>query len=1649
MRPKNLMIFITFISLIVLTSSLVSASNNDNYINIEHASQGEADALMYTSAPSFSEGDVYTTYIKSATSDGVMITGFGGITVTEDPFDGTSYTFDGWGIRVEVDTDDYGLEENPTNIRVIDGGGTTHIIDSSPSSDTWYKVEFIFGSGTGVTVKVYSLDGSELGSVSTTTSSYLSEIIIGVGWDTSSTSPGRFDFVSYTSTDSDSFEDGDYTSSPTWSKFQWSLEGFPAEASVSTYDTSDPLYDFVPGSGGSSGEAGLSFSSFDGLTTNLSLYNQTELSNFSGLVLEKTGFGKIEWNNPVNAYQDFDSNVDIGQNYIYVDSASLNSTLNSSANLSFYNVEFDTFEVYKDGEVCGDCVVEREGNTVNVQVNGFSNYSIDGLTLYIEELSPSDGGKVSSFPITLSAKLSNNQNKSMNSTLIQRKSWNLSDYNSYSSLSGLNGNINFQVGDNGTKLFLSDGSLIYQYNCSSPWNISSCVYSGINDSFGESDIFYFGDNGNKLYSRVDSIILTYFSYDCETPWDISNCTSSSNNFPEPSGDGNVKSMFLSEDGTNLYFAFSGGEIKQFPCSIGWNLSSCSTSGVESKTTQSSVVNGMYFNRYGDKLYHDDGNSSVFRYDCSEKWNVSTCEYIQNITFDTDNVDDIVLKPFGSRMYLMNSTYIGEYLPRVNLSTYTNISNGSVVTHQIEEEEEGSYFWSIETEINPTIQSDIFSFEVDYINTCEEFMNMTDGTYHVSSDIDCSGYNFTKTTQQGNLTIKGNDHTIYNITTYGTGGIIEEPSNTYNLNISDLRFENINVTSSVGTAIFEVRRVILDNLTFHNAYVKSDDEAGIVTILDYNGVSSYKNITITDSYIEGQDSVGGLVGRTYGNVEYKNILIKNTTVSGRDMVGGFFGQIRGRNSDVESQTFIGDVEGRDMVGGFFGRAFPNSYKDDARTENTYINVTVNATGDEVGGFGGRIYVQAPDTDFFRIIEFMVYGKVYGNNDVGGLVGTWYRQRNRDSTARSGIIRNKVYGNNNVGGFVGKLYQMYDDTFTISSTEEIIFLSEPQGNSNVGSIVGEWNVYSGGTSEDIKGFSHTYIDKNILGRLPQVGNDDTEPVSNEYETYDLVEEASYPDYEWYFGTLFEIVENESYPYLLDKSDEIGIPYAHPIPPKVVDVNLTVESDTYLIGRCQANEKDSVNVTYEYNLLVNNVTVESGTTNETEAGELVVVANHTLTEPGNATLYCNATDETDQTSITKSLEYEIPNLPPFFEECSIISGEKKGDDFVAYGNATDFDNDNITYQYKFLNADNNVTLRNFSSSDTYTGCGSDNECNKYDEIKVECKAITELHNTTNVSEVRDIKDTVSELNITPEEGKHDKEANITFDFYDIDGDVYNYSCYADQDDEGYTPLYTVFEDSANFGERNIDVSDWGNAYFTIWCEMNNTRYKSDETLRVKHPSTGGGGGTVGLDDPIEDCNIKVVPSEVTINSPEDVSIKVRNNDARETYITRDVYFEGEVSHRLSLDKAELIIPARDTQELRIRPEGWDDIDGTATLVMMSKGCKDVEVPIEVNNVTFEQNVIQTTTQNAITGMSTLTANGTVAYELGTYVNEPIVPQFPGFKVYLIFGVIALVIGGVIVGASFAGNEFLDWILKGIIWIVLTSVLSGFLVLIIRSLF
>lgn len=297
------------------------------------------------------------------------------------------------------------------------------------------------------------------------------------------------------------------------------------------------------------------------------------------------------------------------------------------------------------------------------------------------------------------------------------------------------------------------------------------------------------------------------------------------------------------------------------------------------------------------------------------------------------------------------------------------------------------------------------------------------TYVVVSDIDMSGISWTPFAFSGVL--NGNGFTIKNLSvSSGSGnlGIFTTISGT----ISDLKFENLTVASSVYENVFvggvcgELTGV-LSNIHVVSGSIsgKTSYIGGIVGKMSSGTISRSSNGATVQG--EANDTEGGTAGGICGWFAGGNIsdCENRGKVDNDRFTGGIAGYVTALGfSNLKN---YGEVIGKDNVGGIFGYLV---YGGDMNV-NGFANAG-NISGENyVGGLIGQLYNRTANTNHTLLLNRLSnQANVQGMNYVGGIMGYIYAEDNRSYnsyvitiTATDLENQGEIIGVSYVGGLLG--------------------------------------------------------------------------------------------------------------------------------------------------------------------------------------------------------------------------------------------------------------------------------------------------------------------------------------------------------------------------------------------------------------------------------------------------------------------------------------------------------------------------------------------------------------------------------------------------------------------------------------------------------
>jgi hypothetical protein len=241
----------------------------------------------------------------------------------------------------------------------------------------------------------------------------------------------------------------------------------------------------------------------------------------------------------------------------------------------------------------------------------------------------------------------------------------------------------------------------------------------------------------------------------------------------------------------------------------------------------------------------------------------------------------------------------------------------------------------------------------------------------------------------------------------------------------------------------------------NLYINRPQES-IVGL--FANVGRVRNLTISNCFIRGQESVGCICGVSSSTNETD---IRNCEVSGlvvgNSMVGGFLGHSSTSGVYILDCVFDGSVSGNENIGGLVG---------EGKASITDCLLSGNIRGKEniggIVGYGKRIQFDNCSFD----------GNVTGENNVGGIVGS-----NEFGDGFWNIsVTGTISGNNQIGGICG------NETRGDSRYYDCSFIGTINAKENAGGIIGAATEDQYSTSSLYRCYSKAIINSNnIAGGL----------------------------------------------------------------------------------------------------------------------------------------------------------------------------------------------------------------------------------------------------------------------------------------------------------------------------------------------------------------------------------------------------------------------------------------------------------------------------------------------------------------------------------------------------------------------------------------
>jgi sugar lactone lactonase YvrE len=220
-----------------------------------------------------------------------------------------------------------------------------------------------------------------------------------------------------------------------------------------------------------------------------------------------------------------------------------------------------------------------------------------------------------------------------------------------------------QFKPDGTKFYIigSTADTVYQYSCSTAWDVSTASYDNKSFSVGTQETnpngLFFKSDGTKFYI-VGQVADTVYQYSCSTAWDISTGSYDSKSFSVTTQETNPTGLSFKSDGTKFYIVGTTNDtVYQYSCSTAWDVSTASYDSKSfSVTTQENAPGGLFFDDNGTRFYIiGTTNDTVYQYSCSTAWDISTGSYDNksfSIATQEATANGLCFKSDGTRFYIV-------------------------------------------------------------------------------------------------------------------------------------------------------------------------------------------------------------------------------------------------------------------------------------------------------------------------------------------------------------------------------------------------------------------------------------------------------------------------------------------------------------------------------------------------------------------------------------------------------------------------------------------------------------------------------------------------------------------------------------------------------------------------------------------------------------------------------------------------------------------------------------------------------------------------------------------------------------------------------------------------------------------------------------
>lgn len=202
---------------------------------------------------------------------------------------------------------------------------------------------------------------------------------------------------------------------------------------------------------------------------------------------------------------------------------------------------------------------------------------------------------------------------------------------SFSVSSQLSASRDLAFSADGTRMYVAGMTTdrTFQYDLGTPWDVSTAVYNGVNilHSAQEPSIrtLEFSSDGSKMYI-LGGNHNSVFQYDLSTPWDLSTATYNSDSFSFADEDSQAYGLAFNTDGTKMFTNGSTNKtLYQYSLGTAWDVTTASYDSVSYAYSGLSYGVDIEFSNDGSRMYLINAQlfDDLYQYSLSTPWDITT------------------------------------------------------------------------------------------------------------------------------------------------------------------------------------------------------------------------------------------------------------------------------------------------------------------------------------------------------------------------------------------------------------------------------------------------------------------------------------------------------------------------------------------------------------------------------------------------------------------------------------------------------------------------------------------------------------------------------------------------------------------------------------------------------------------------------------------------------------------------------------------------------------------------------------------------------------------------------------------------------------------------------------------------------------------